>query len=137
MKHARRMIATLTVALLCLPLLPGCGDDAISPQERLAGTWDCTRYVITYADGVAFDFLDTVDSFTMSFTKDLTYTAVLVVDGTVTDTATGQYSATGSRITFDPDELSEFTLNYSIAGDVLIMFGTVTGEDYDMRFVKS
>lgn len=54
----------------------------------------------------------------------------------VTDTSTGQYSATGSRITFDPG-LSEFTLNYSISGDVLTMAGSVMGEAYDARFVKA
>jgi hypothetical protein len=138
LKPARRIIATLAVTLLFTPFFSGCGDDPISPEERLAGTWDCTRYVITYSDGVMFDVLDSVDSFTMTFTKDRTYAAVLTVDGTVTDRATGQYSATGSRISFDPDQLSEFTLNYAISGDVLTMTGTnATGDDYDMRFVKT
>lgn len=136
MKPAQRIIAALTVILLVMPLLSGCGDDAISPQDRLAGTWNCTKYEITYSDGVIFDFLDTVDSFTLTFSKDGNYTAVISQGGIVTDTSTGQYSATGNRITFDPG-LSDFTLNYSISGDVLVMFGTVTGEDYDTRFVKA
>ncbi|MGD8869440.1 MAG: hypothetical protein PVI01_17610 [Gemmatimonadales bacterium] len=136
MKPARRIIVVLTIALLSAPL-SGCGDDPISPQEILAGTWNCTKYEITYSDGIVFDVLNSVDSFTLTFTRDRTYTAVLIEDGTPIDNATGQYSATSSRISFDPGELSEFTLNYSISGDVLTMTGIVTGDEYDMRFVRA
>lgn len=140
MRSGRPIIAALAVTLLALPLGVGCGDDEpTSPQDRLVGIWNCTRFAGTEG-GVTIDLMDQVDSITLTITDHGTYTLSITGDddfafcsGSANCTESGTYSATSSTITFD----DETTFNYSISGNVLAITGTDDGVDFDLRFVRA
>lgn len=131
------IITTFVVTMQSLSLLTGCGDDnPVSPQDRLIGTWNCTKYELT-EDGVTVDVLDTIlDSFAFTFARSGRYSAVTAEQGQAPITMSGTYSATSSTITIDTGTV-EITFDYSISDSVLTMTGADGGLEYDMSFVKA
>lgn len=137
-------LAALALTVVALPLFLSCGDDGpTNPQNRLIGTWEATRFEIEDVD-----FLDVVGSITLTFSSSGTYTIAVAGDinqdlctgSTSCTLQAGEYSATSSRITFDPGEPEEIALNYTVSSSTLTISGTVAGPisiDVDWRFSRA
>lgn len=131
--RASRKAAALVLALVALPLLPGCGDDggpANGDTSALVGTWSATSFTIA---GLG-DILDgTGVSITLVFTQD-TYSLQVSGDdlGTLCGSETsctesGSYTRSGNRLTFDPGTQDEIDFAFSLSGDTLTLNGNIEG----------
>lgn len=128
-------IATLAVVSAAL----GCGDGAVEPlPDDLIGTWNVTAIVVDEFDytteGMTLSFTFTSNgSYSYSVTNDL----LGFCDWQVANCEEfGDFAATASQITFDPDTEWEETLNYSVTGTVLRIIGTIWDFPIDATFEK-
>lgn len=121
---------SLFAASLFVAALAACSSDsATGPNPALYGSWNCTNFLALGQDLI----VDGGMTLQGTFTNTNTYT--LAVTGDLTGSCSpgpdcvvsGDYSATGSRLTFDPGTPGAITVNYSIAGDILTLSGNLNG----------
>lgn len=146
-------VFVLTVALLgsllIATMLQGCGDSGVA---RAAGTYEIDKAAIKaelqkeidkiedpnekYMTTTVLQGIDSMPSMTFTLGKDGTLEATTVVMG-MTDTAKGNWSISGSTVTFrmtetganDPDEMTG-----TLKGD-RIELNALEGEDMPFRMI--
>lgn len=122
-------------AVLLLSVLPlaACDDDSAGPnggdEGDLIGTWNAVSIT---SPAVGGDLIDMGMTFSVTFTDD-TYTFNVTGDddGAFCEddgpdcTNTGDYTATGTTVTFDPASVDAFTANWNISGSTLTIAGNI------------
>ncbi|MDH3291309.1 MAG: hypothetical protein OEO20_10595 [Gemmatimonadota bacterium] len=130
-----RRSAYVVIAAL-IPLAIGCGD-GVEPPPGLVGTWDATSLVV---DG--FDLMD--DGMTLSYTLTSGGNYSYVVTGDLSDycdpgpdcSDSGDFTATGTQLTFDEGTAFEETYSYTIVGTTLTISATFGQSTYAFTFEK-
>lgn len=131
-----RQIAVALVIASIAPMVSGCGDDNIVDSNlALLGSWNATVLLV---DGV--DLID--DGMTLSFTFNANGEYSYSVTGDLLEfceaaaacTDGGDFTATSTQFTLDPDSFDSVVLAYSVTGGTLSVFGTVDGLDLDWTF---
>lgn len=127
---------TLFSAALVLSLGLGsgslaCGSDGGNGPgggvvAALVATWDVTSFVAGGTDlvqsGMGLSMaLDNTGGYTLDYTNDQTGNC----DPNPDCTNTGAWSATGTKMTFDPGTPDAVTLNYTVQGTTLTLTGTI------------
>lgn len=131
-----RQIAAALVITSIAPMVSGCGDDNIVDSNlALLGSWNATVLLV---DGV--DLID--DGMTLSFTFNANGEYSYSVTGDLLEfceavaacTDGGDFTATSTQFTLDPDTIDSVVLAYSVTGGTLHVFGSVDGFDLDWTF---
>jgi hypothetical protein len=133
--RTRQIAAALVIASIA-PMVSGCGDDNIVDSNlALLGSWNATVLLV---DGV--DLID--GGMTLSFTFNANGEYSYSVTGDLMEfceavaacTDGGDFTATSTQFTLDPDSIDSVVLAYSVTGGTLSVFGTVDGFDLDWTF---
>ena len=115
-----------------------CGDDPTGNGNALVGTWNVTSLTFPGEPGLGDPVVDDGLVFRITFNANGTYAMAVsnddpsdpwICEGTTSCTEGGDYSVSGSSITFDEGTSDEATGTFSISGDTLTMTGG------DVRFV--
>ncbi len=131
-----KRLAVLSV-LLCVCACGGDdGDDGgpATPQDMLIGTWNCTQFLVPYSS-TQVDLMNFVDSITLSFAADGTFSSAAIGDtqilwcGTATSCFdSGTYTATEDIITLDLFGYEGARLYYWVDSSALLLEDVFGGE---------
>lgn len=146
LRHAARQ-AALTFAVVILPFVLGCGDDATGTDDdetdtevnALIGTWAATSAMINGVEVlVGTDF-----AFTVTLKNDATYTLIatgdtdLMVCGATDCTENYSWSSTSTSVTLcdpgcDPDNVAQYT----ITGNTMVWTAMDEASTITVTFVR-
>ena len=131
--HEAGKRATLILALVAMPLLAACSDDDPTGvvDDALLGNWAVTSFTIEgFGDLIAATNLELTMGFTEdSYTFDVTSDDLGIFCSAGTDCSeSGDYSISGSSLTFDPGTADAASFTYSISDNTLAATGTVDGD---------
>jgi hypothetical protein len=126
--RTRRIAAALAIASIA-PIVVGCGDENIVDSSlELVGSWNATVLMV---DGVDLIAGGMTLSFTFNANGEYSYSVtgdLMEFCDTVTAcTDGGDFTATSTQFTLDPNTLDEVVLNYSVTGNTMTVAATVDG----------
>jgi hypothetical protein len=131
----RRLALIMSASLV--PVVIGCSDGAVEPPAGLVGTWNATSLVV---DGVNLMDEGMTLSFTFSNDSEYSYSvtndALDFCDLVANCSDSGDFSATGSQITFDPGTVDAETFSWSIVGSTLTVTATIEGSLFTFTFER-
>lgn len=141
MEHSPRRTSIGLGLVLALAIACG-GDSSTQPDidEAFIGNWDATSFVV---DGVELITPQVTFNMSLGLFSDGSYQLIvggdetgLFCDGTASCNIPGDYSFTGSVLTFDPGTVDELSFSYSVSGDILTVSGTVEGFPFSATFER-
>ncbi len=135
LRALRRPVLIAFAALV--PIVVGCDSSTEPPPSALLGTWNATSIVVggidLMDDGMTLQFRFTADG---EYSYTVTNDFLDFCDPGPNCSDFGDFTATASRITFDPGEDWEETFNYTISGNTLTIAATIDGFDFSFTFER-
>lgn len=133
-----------TVVLFAAIAAAGCSEEGTEPDinEAFIGDWFVSSFVVDGVDLVTEPGSNLSVSF--GFYSDGSYQLIVGGDisGLLCDSGQscqeqGDFSFSGNVITIDPGTADALNLQYSVAGDVLTLSGTLDGTAFTATFART